>query len=455
MLYKQATETKPFKIQNKDAGFAIFWFRRDLRLHDNAGLFHALKANSQVLPIFIFDQDILGKLSPVDLRVEFIWRQVQELRAELRMMGSDLSVFFGRPIELFKLLPERLNTLGKFKAIYFNHDYEPQAIMRDQSLREWAESLKINFSGYKDQTIFEKGEILTDLEKPYTVYTPYKNKCLKLLTPFYLKSYDNAGYFQNFIKTKSSESTISLKDLGFLATGTQFPRADLSLKMLKTYAEKRDFPALAATSKLGVHLRFGTVSVRDLARLGQEHSAVWFSELIWRDFFMQILFHFPQVTERSFRPEYERIKWRKSSEDFEKWKNGETGYPLIDAGMRELQQTGYMHNRVRMAVASFLTKHLLIHWLEGERYFSQKLMDYDLAANNGNWQWAAGTGCDAAPYFRIFNPTTQMEKFDPEQAYVRRWVPEFGSARYAKPMIDHVTARQRCLKTYQEGLKGS
>ncbi len=429
----------------------IFWFRRDLRLNDNAGLFHALKENDTVQPLFIFDSDILEKLDDVhDARVTFIYDTISELKAALQKHHSDLWVRHGKPEEIIQQLLEQ----HKITAIYTNHDYEPAARKRDAAVAKIAKSYGVEFKTYKDQTLFEKDEILTAQGKPYTVFTPYKNNVLKSLTPFYLKSYPNDVYESSYAKSKKLEKMPTLKSLGFERTSIEFPPLEISAKTLKNYSKTRDLPALeGGTSHLGLHLRFGTVSIRELAREGMKYSQVWLSELIWRDFFMQILWHFPEVEKRSFRPEYDKIAWRKSKSDFAKWCEGRTGYPLVDAGMRELNTTGFMHNRVRMVVASFLCKHLLIHWYHGERYFAKKLLDYDLAANNGNWQWAAGSGCDAAPYFRIFNPETQAEKFDPDNEYIKKWVPEFGTDEYVKPMIDHNEARGRCLQEFTKALK--
>lgn len=429
----------------------LFWFRRDLRLDDNAGLYHALKERIAVQPLFIFDSDILGKLDDAsDPRVTFIYDTLTALKAELQKKGSDLVVRYGKPLDVLK----EISSKHKVEAIYTNHDYEPAARKRDEAVAQWAAQAKIEFKAFKDQTLFEKDEILTEARKPYTVYTPYKNKVFAHLQPFYLKSYPNDLYESSYIKVKSPEKMIALEEVGFSRSSLDFPPMELSTKMLKSYAVNRDFPALSSgTSHLGLHLRFGTLSVRELAREGKKYSDVWLSELIWRDFFMQILWHYPQVVQHSFRPEYDKIEWRKSKADFQKWCEGRTGYPLVDAGMRELNATGYMHNRVRMVVASFLCKHLLIHWSEGERYFAKKLLDYDLAANNGNWQWAAGSGCDAAPYFRIFNPTAQMEKFDPKGEYVQKWVPEWKTSKYPAPMVDHNEARGRCLQAFTKVLK--
>lgn len=428
--------------------YTLFWFRRDLRLEDNAGLFYALKHETNVLPIFIFDEEILKKLPENDLRVQFIYETVAELKKDLQKKKCDLIVEHGNPVEVYKKLIETY----QIKAIYTNHDYEPYARDRDDKIAKLCAKNKIEFKTFKDQVIFEKNEIVTDQENPYTVYTPYKKKWLNALSPFYLKSYPVELYESNYAKVKPT-SLVSLKQLGFNEQKFIFPDIAVSSEVLKNYAKTRDIPALdTGTSHLGLHLRFGTVSVRELAREGKKLSDVWLSELIWREFFMQVLWHFPHVEKQSFRPQYDKVAWRTDKAELELWKNGQTGYPMVDAGMRELNATGHMHNRVRMVTASFLTKHLLHYWYEGERYFAEKLLDFDLAANNGNWQWAAGTGCDAAPYFRIFNPESQLERFDSKLEYIKKWVPEYGTAKYAKPMVEHKFARERALSEFKKGL---
>jgi deoxyribodipyrimidine photo-lyase len=443
--------TTDMRLKKNKLGLSLFWFRRDLRLEDNAGLYHLLKDSKNVQALFIFDPQILRSLSPDDARVGFIYDQVLNLKEKLNDLGSDLWVYYGEPLQIFSEL-FRQNSIQR---LYLNHDYEPAAIRRDQEVEKLCQNSGVSFASFKDQVIFEKSEIVTEARKPYTVYTPYKNKWLAGLSEFYLKSYSTDLYFHNLQKHKQRQDVLGLKELGFIKrTDIIYPDPQLVSQTLKNYEKKRDFPALGGTSRLGLHLRFGTLSVRELARAGVKFSSTWLSELVWREFFMQILFHFPRVEKKSFRPEYEKIKWRRSPEDFMKWVEGRTGYPLVDAGMRELAATGYMHNRVRMVTASFLTKHLLIHWSEGERYFAQKLLDFELAANNGNWQWAAGTGCDAAPYFRIFNPEAQLKKFDEQEKYIRRWLPEYGTSRYVQPMVEHKAARDRCLRAFHLALKG-
>lgn len=431
---------------------SIYWFRRDLRFEDNVGLAHALQSNDSVQPIFIFDQEILSRLkSPQDRRVQFIHRTIQNMKAQLQDQGRDLLVFHGKPLEIF----QKLHKDHEIQSLFTNHDYEPYPRRRDQEVLIWAEKEKIEFKTFKDQVIFEKKEVLTDAAKPYTVYTPYKRKWLSQLSESSFKSADSEKLLENIAKSSKPQKMLSLESMGFEATDFSYPGTVPDSDTLKNYATQRNFPANdQGTTRLGLHLRFGTVSVRKMAKIAQSKSDIWLSELIWREFFMQILWNFPDVVKSSFRPAFEKVAWRDSEEDFKKWCEGKTGYPLVDAGMRELNQTGHMHNRVRMVTASFLTKHLLMHWLKGERYFAGLLLDYELSANNGNWQWAAGTGCDAAPYFRIFNPETQLGKFDPDLKYVKKWVPEFGTKNYPPPMIDHKVARDRCLKAFDLALKG-
>jgi len=432
----------------------IFWFRRDLRLKDNAGLYHALKQGSGVRPIFIFDTDILDQLKDEhDFRLPFLHQTISELAQEITSEGGHLEVYHGKVKDVFK----EIFKSGSIQALYTNHDYEPSAIDRDNEIKKLAEKQGLPFLTFKDQVIFEKSEILSLSQKPYTVYTPYKKKWLASLDHFYLKSYPVEKYLKNLKPLKKEKTQVpTLKQLGFARSLQSYPPAHVTNGLLKHYARDRDFPTIAGgTSRLGLHLRFGTLSVRQLVRQAKASSAVWLSELIWREFFMQILFHFPHVEKSSFRPQYDKVEWRENKAEFKKWCLGQTGYPFVDAGMRELNQTGFMHNRVRMITASFLTKHLLMYWYQGERYFAAKLLDYELSANNGNWQWAAGTGCDAAPYFRVFNPETQMKKFDPDLEYVKKWVPEYGTSQYPPPMVDHVQARERALRAFGKALKGN
>lgn len=428
----------------------IFWFRRDLRLHDNAGLFHALKGKNPVLCLFIFDRGILDKLSDKgDARVTFIYQTINELNSELNKHGSGLLVKYG---QAEKAWCEVLNEYA-IETVYTNHDYEPYAGQRDNAIAEKLKKHHINFKTYKDQVIFEKAEVAKDNGEPYTIYTPYKNKWYQKLNDFYLKSYPTVKYLKNLHK-HSSFIVPSLKSVGFEKSDKEFPDKNFE-GIIKDYAKTRDFPALSSgTTHIGLHLRFGTVSIRDLARrANSHHDKTWLNELIWREFYMMILYHFPHITDHAFRPEYDRIQWQNDEKQFKAWCNGETGYPLVDAGMRELNNTGYMHNRVRMVAASFLSKDLLIDWRWGEHYFAQKLLDYEMASNVGGWQWAAGCGTDAAPYFRIFNPDSQTKKFDPELKYIKKWVPEYADfSSYPKPIVDHAFARERCLKAFKKVL---
>ncbi len=427
-----------------DAASTLFWFRRDLRLQDNAGLYHALRENKDVVPIFIFDTTILDELDEkADRRVEFIHNSLTVIQEQLTELGSSLLVFHGDPIEIFKSL--------KPKALYTNHDYEPYARKRDEQVKNILIKHGAEFKTFKDQVIFEKDEVTKDDGKPYTVFTPYSRKWKAALNTFYLKSFPTEKYFGSLKKMKPV-SIPSLEELGFEKAGGTFPQRVIKQSIVEKYNLQRNFPAIEGTTKLSIHLRFGTVSIRKLAQLAQKKNETWLNELIWRDFYHMILWHFPQVEKEAFKPSYDKIEWRNNEKEFKLWCEGKTGYPIVDAGMRELNTTGFMHNRVRMIVASFLTKHLLIDWRWGEAYFAKKLLDFDLAANNGGWQWAAGSGCDAAPYFRVFNPALQTEKFDPELKYIKKWVPELGTNEYPKPIVEHTLARNRVLKVYKEAL---
>jgi deoxyribodipyrimidine photo-lyase len=435
--------------------YAIFWFRRDLRLEDNAGLYHALKSGLQILPIFIFDKTILDALpDKKDRRVVFIHQAIENLSRELQKQGSTLIVKHGVPVDIFKELLQQYD----IKAVYTNHDYEPYALERDEMVGKFLQEHHISFHTYKDQCIFEKGEVLSDAGKAYTVFTPYSRKWKAHLTDFYLKAYPTEKYFHKLMQVSAfrdgGTEVPTLEKMGFEnMPDITFPDKKLRLDIVKNYHEKRDFPAQQGTTRLSVHLRFGTISIREVARQVRNLNEGFLNELIWRDFYMMILWHFPQVGKgKAFKEMYDKIEWRKDQDQFEAWCAGKTGYPLVDAGMRELNATGFMHNRVRMVVASFLTKHLLIDWRWGEAYFAQKLLDFDLSANNGGWQWASGSGCDAAPYFRIFNPQSQAEKFDTKGSYIRQWVPEFDGFDYPAPIVEHTFARNRCLETYKKVL---
>jgi|TARA_B110000902_G_scaffold6928_1_gene8266 deoxyribodipyrimidine photo-lyase len=426
----------------------LHWFRRDLRLADNAALYHALKSGNNVQCIFIFDTEILDKLEEKDdARVSFIHTELCAMHRELKELGSSLQVYYGNPTELWPQIVKEHEPIG----VYANKDYEPYAVKRDEGIKDFLHTKNATFHTYKDHVIFETDEILKDDGTPYVVYTPYSRKWKAALTADHLEPYQTEKYFNHFNKI-AAEDIISLEAMGFTKSKINFPGKTTTLGKIKNYEEKRNFPAIEGTSRLSVHFRFGTVSIRNKTAKGKSASEKWLNELIWRDFYIQILHHFPHVVGNSFRPKYDAIRWSQNEEHFNAWCEGKTGYGLIDAGMRELNATGFMHNRVRMVVASFLTKHLLLDWRWGEAYFAQKLLDFELASNNGGWQWAAGSGVDAAPYFRIFNPYTQIEKFDKQHIYIKRWVPEWGTAAYPKEIVEHKAARELCLATYKEAL---
>jgi deoxyribodipyrimidine photo-lyase len=429
---------------------AIFWFRRDLRLEDNHGLLRALTSGLPVLPLFIFDREILSELPRADARVGFIHQQLQEMDRILKTTGSGMQVYHGTPQEVFRaLLSEH-----QVKAVFTNRDYEPYARKRDDEIEALLRDSGIPFHSFKDQVIFEMGEIAKENGDPYVVYTPYMKKWKSVFgagAPG--KPFPSEAHLSGFLKGAGVPFP-SLQEIGFTPSPLRVPAYNLSGTLVENYEKTRNLPALEGTSRLGPHLRFGTISIRQaLEKALRAGNETFWNELIWREFFMQILWHFPHTAREAFKKPYDRIAWRNREEDFERWKNGQTGYALVDAGMRQLNQTGYMHNRVRMLVASFLCKHLLIDWRWGEAYFAEKLLDYEMASNVGNWQWAAGSGVDAAPYFRIFNPMTQVEKFDREKRYIRQWVPEYGSPEYPPMMVDHAMARKRCLETYKAALE--
>jgi len=434
---------------DKNTAVTVFWFRRDLRLEDNAGLYHALKSGNPVLPFFIFDKEILDDLEDKDdARVTFIYKALEEIAKSCHKHHSDLQVVYDKPEHAFNKLIKEYNVA----AVYTNHDYEPYAKLRDEAIKTMLAKHDIDFKTFKDQVIFERGEVTKDDGKPYTVYTPYKNKWYQKLKPFYLKAYPTEKYLHNLHKFKAF-AIPTLKEMGFVKSDITYPEKEYD-DVIADYAKNRDFPAITGTSHVGVHLRFGTVSIRRCARDAHEsHEKTWLNELIWREFYMMVLYHFPNTMEHAFKPAYDNIKWVDDEEQFKAWCDGKTGYPMVDAGMRELNATGYMHNRVRMVVASFLSKDLLIDWRWGERYFARKLLDYEMASNVGGWQWAAGSGTDAAPYFRIFNPESQLKKFDPKLEYIKKWVPEYADfSKYPKPIIDHSFARERCLKAFKKAL---
>lgn len=435
-------------MQNSNLSITIFWFRRDLRLDDNAALYHALKENTNVLPLFIFDTDILNKLEDKsDARVHFIHIQLSILHQQLKAHGSSLLVRSGKPLDVFDALMHQYTV----KAIYTNHDYEPYAIQRDNSVAAHLQSKGISFHTYKDQVIFEKDEVTKDDLKPYTVFTPYMKKWKSKLTANHLRPYPTLNYSNNFLQTEPIPM-LTLADIGFYPSKIDFPGKDINQAVILQYSTQRDIPSIKGTSRLSIHLRFGTVSIRSLVAQALQLNQTWLNELIWREFYMMILYHFPQVLDKAFKPAYDRIPWSNNETNFKLWCEGKTGYPIVDAGMRELNQTGFMHNRVRMITASFLTKHLLIDWRWGEAYFAKKLLDYELSSNNGGWQWSASSGCDAAPYFRVFNPYEQTKKFDPQLKYIKQWIPEYDELSYIKPIVDHKFARERVLSTYKKAL---
>jgi len=422
---------------------SIFWFRRDLRLEDNTALNQALLSGEQILPLFIFDDQIINELPVDDPRVNFIYESLSKVNEQLSFKNTSILCLRGNPIQVW----EDLIASYSIKSVFVNKDYEPYARERDQAVEKLLRANTIDLLAFKDQVIHQENDVLKKDGTPYTVYTPYKNKWIENYQhkkPVALVS--NSNFFQNLIPFAS------LQELGI--EKSKIKVQDYNLSQIYKYPEERDFPGVDSTSYLSPHLRFGTVSVRTIISKLTKNDKVFMSELIWREFFMQILFHFPKVVSGNFRSKYDGIEWLNNPEDFKHWCNGTTGYPIVDAGMRQLNKTGYMHNRVRMVTAGFLCKHLLIDWRLGEAYFAKKLLDYELSANNGNWQWAAGTGCDAAPYFRIFNPLEQFKKFDKNQDYVKKWVPEFGTDSYPEPIIEHKFARERALEAYKKGING-
>lgn len=442
----------------------LYHFKRDLRLNDNAGLYEALAKASElnklgrkayVVPFFIFDTNILLKLNDKqDRRVSFIYHFVRELKNKLFQLGSDLIVFHGDPLEeLKKFISSQFSSKTEIHY-YANFDDDPYPLKRDRSLNQFFSNRGVKFNLFKDHLIFARNEILSKTQKPYAVFTPYKKAWMeKIKDPFYFNAYPCEKYFSFFKKNLGIQWFPAMEDLAFQSSDiSSYLEPKINKLLILSYAQNRNFPSLQGTSRLGVHLRFGTMSPREIVKNAITVSETFVSELIWRDFFAQILYHYPHIVKKSFRENYENINWKFNESEFQLWKEGMTGYPLVDAGMRELFSTGFMHNRVRMVTASFLCKHLLHHWHHGERWFASLLMDYDLASNCGNWQWCAGSGCDAAPYFRIFNPQSQQEKFDPQLDYIKTWVPEYGTSKYPRSMIDHQFARNRALLSYKSGL---
>lgn len=423
----------------------VFWFRRDIRLEDNCGLYHALKEEHKVLPVFIFDKKILDKLeNKSDKRVDYFHQALKEIHEELKKHKSGITIFHEKPLEAFKKLIKEYDV----DTVFCNTDYEPQAIKRDQEIESFLKDQKVNFKSFKDQVIFEKEEVMKNDGTPYTVYTPYSKKWKELLKNGKIDNFKID--FSKFLSYKPSQFP-ELKDIGFQKTDLEMVDPALKKSIIDDYDKYRDFPGMEHTTHLGVALRFGTISVRKCVQFALKHNETWLNELIWREFFMQILYHFPKVVNHSFKEKYEKIEWRNNEKEFNLWCKGKTGYAIVDAGMRQLNETGFMHNRVRMVVASFLTKHLLIDWRWGEAYFAEKLLDYELSSNNGNWQWAAGCGCDAAPYFRVFNPYEQAKKFDKDQKYIKKWLT--ADEINAEEIVEHTFARKRALEVYGKAVK--
>ncbi len=425
----------------------VHWFRRDLRLTDNTALYHASQSGHPVLPIFIFDQHILNALdNRKDARVGFIHQTLQSMHETLQSKGKGIHFFFDTPEKVWCHLIEEYDIQG----VFFNRDYEPYARERDRMIHDILQAHSIPLHTFKDHVLFEKKEVCKDDGKPYTVFTPYSRKWKSLLKPEMLLETPEVDW-KTFIDCSKSNIP-TLEEMNFSPSEQAIPSSSIDLDTVRQYHETRDIPSVRGTTRLSLHLRFGTISIRACVKVGLENNEKWLNELIWRDFYQMIVYCFPHSVQSSFKPQYDRIEWRHDEVDFQKWCEGNTGYPIVDAGMRELNETGFMHNRVRMIVASFLTKHLLLDWRWGERYFAEKLLDYEMASNVGGWQWAAGSGCDAAPYFRIFNPYSQTEKFDPQHQYIQRWVPEWKSEEYPKPIVDHAQARERCLSVYKAAL---
>lgn len=425
----------------------IFWFRRDLRLDDNAGLYHALNDNTGVLPVFIFDDTILSQLTKDDARVTFIHQLLSGLQEQLLQKGKSLAVFHGKPLDIF----QKLITENKINTVYTNHDYEPYARKRDMELNSLFTANGIAFKTSKDQVIFEKSEVTKEDGKPYVVFTPYANKWRENFHKIKIQNYASETILDKI--APHTYPFLSLEAIGFEPSPIKVTPYKIKEELIDNYENTRNYPAVPGTSMLGVYLRFGAVSIRKIIlKAAGSTNPTFLKELIWREFFMQILWHFPHTVTKSFKEKYDAVIWDNNEAVFQKWCEGKTGYPFVDAGMRELNATGHMHNRVRMIVAGFLCKHLLIDWRWGETYFATKLLDYEQASNVGNWQWAAGSGVDAAPYFRIFNPTEQIKKFDKDLAYIKKWIPELETPDYPNPIIDHKEARERCLRVYKNAL---
>jgi deoxyribodipyrimidine photo-lyase len=426
---------------------SIFWFRRDLRFIDNHGLFQALTQSKIVNPIFIFDENITKKLDTNDHRLAFIKSQLNNLNKELIKFNSSINIYYGTPVKIF----EKIISENSIDAVFWNKDYEPYAIKRDKELEKLLKSNNIKSFSFKDQVIFEEREVVKNDGNPYVVYTPYSKKWMEKFSNKDVKHFKSETFLSKTKKLK--KLTTNTKTFDINESNIKPPKVNFNNDIIKNYERDRNTPEIDGTSKLGLHLRFGTKSIRSLVKKSNlSQNKTFLKELIWREFFMQILWHFPETTTQCFKSKYEKIKWRNNMDEFNAWCEGKTGYPIVDAGMRELNKTGFMHNRVRMITASFLCKHLLIDWRIGEKYFASKLFDYEQSSNIGNWQWVAGCGVDAAPYFRIFNPYEQQKKFDKEKVYVKKWISEYDTTKYPREIVNHKLARERCLKAYKEAV---
>ena len=429
----------------------LFWHRRDLRVEDNAGLYKALKNHQNVQPVFIFDRNILDELPKDDQRVLFIHQEIQRIKSIYQNAGSDLWVYYGQPENIFQdIIAE-----NEISAVFTNRDYEPYAKKRDKSIHELLQRQNIDFIGAKDHVIFEKNDVLKGDGTPYRVFSPYMRTWKEKLQDSDLASLNTEDLFDHLNRTKYQEDLISLDKMGFEnEQKVDFPAREVDEKTIEQYHDKRDIPSIKGTTRMSLHLRFGTISIRKLARQAEQNEK-YLNELIWRDFYQMIIHHFPKSTNEAFKEKYDNVPWINDKTQFKAWCEGKTGYPIVDAGMRELNETGFMHNRIRMVVASFLTKHLLIDWRWGEAYFAEKLLDFELASNVGGWQWAASSGVDAQPYFRVFNPESQQKKFDKDLVYIKKWVPEFGTEQYPSPIVNHKEARERAISTYKDAVNQS
>lgn len=427
----------------------IFWFRRDFRLNDNAGLYEALTSDYPVLPIFIYDTDIINKLPKNDARLTFIYNSLQKINQTLKSeYNTSIGFYHGKPIEVFRKIVDEFNIDG----VYTNTDYEPYAINRDAEIEKFLKTKSINFHSFKDQVIFEKSEVVKSDGEPYLVYTPYMKKWKKTFNEDELSEFPSETYLDNIAKNQGLPD-LTLEDMGFKKSSIEVPDYHIEEEFLENYDDTRNIPSINGTSRLSPYLRFGLIGYRSLVKKALSvNDESFLEELIWREFYKVILFHYPKSVDESFKKKYDRVEWRNNEDEFEKWKNGKTGYPIVDAGMRQLNETGWMHNRVRMIVGSFLCKHLLIDWRWGEAYFAEKLLDYEMSSNVGGWQWVAGSGVDAAPYFRIFNPYSQTDKFDKDKKYIKKWISEYNTDDYPEPMVEHKPARERCLETYKSAL---